>query len=73
MPINLGTGVTGLAILTPDGLYIEPSDGFGEFLPAVKIDVGFEPNGLTVANLDGSGAVRFARQQPAWRCPGSAG
>ncbi len=53
--INLGNGVTGLAILTPDGLYIEPSDGFGSFLPAVKIDVGFEPNGLTVANLNGSG------------------
>ncbi len=29
--INLGNGVTGLAILTPDGLYIEPSDGFGSF------------------------------------------
>jgi hypothetical protein len=53
--VDLGNGVTGLAILTPDGLYIEPSDGYGEFLPAVKIDVGFQPNGLTVANLDGPG------------------
>jgi len=53
--IDLGNGVTGLAILTPSGLYIEPSDGFGGFLPAVKLDVGFEPNGLTVANLGGSG------------------
>jgi hypothetical protein len=62
--IDLGNGVTGLAILTPDGLYIEPSDGFGGFLPAVKIDVGFEPNGLTVANLDGSGSADLLVSNP---------
>jgi hypothetical protein len=62
--IDLGNGVTGLAILTPDGLYIEPSDGFGGFLPPVKIDVGFEPNGLTVANLGGSGASDLLISNP---------
>jgi len=62
--INLGNGVTGLAILTPGGLYVEPSDGYGEFLPAVKFDVGFEPNGLTVANLGGSGASDLLISNP---------
>ncbi len=52
---NVGPGETGLAILTPGALYILASDGFGGFLPPVKINVGFEPDGLTVTNLDGSG------------------
>jgi hypothetical protein len=52
--ITFGDGATGLAILTPDGLYVQQSDDFGGFLPPVKINVGFEPNGLTVANLGGS-------------------
>jgi hypothetical protein len=50
-----GGSVSGLAILTPDGLYIERSDGRGGFFPPTKIDVGFEPNGLTVADLNGDG------------------
>jgi hypothetical protein len=48
-----GTGVFGLAILTSDGLFIEKSNGQGGFLPPTEINVGFEPNGLTVADLNG--------------------
>jgi hypothetical protein len=48
-----GDGTSGLAILTSDGLFIEQGDGHGGFLPPTKIDVGFEPNGLTVADLNG--------------------
>jgi hypothetical protein len=54
--ITSANGQTELAILTPDGLSLEQSNGFGGFLPPVTIDVGFEPDGLTVANLTGSGA-----------------
>jgi hypothetical protein len=50
-----GNGLYGLAILTSDGLYIEKSNGQGGFLPPTEIDVGFEPNGLTVADLNGNG------------------
>jgi hypothetical protein len=50
-----GSGLSGLAILTAGGLYIERSDGHGGFLPPTEIDVGFEPNGLTVADLNGDG------------------
>ncbi len=50
-----GDGLSGLAILTSEGLYIERSDGRGGFLPPTEIDVGFEPNGLTVADLNGDG------------------
>ena len=49
-----GTGLTGLAILTADGLFIYVPDGQGGFLPPTEYDVGFEPNGLTVANLNGN-------------------
>ncbi len=48
-------GPAGLAILTSDGLYIERSNGAGGFLPPTEINVGFEPNGLTVADLNGDG------------------
>ena len=50
-----GNGLYGLAILTTDGLYIEQSNGQGGFLPPTEINVGFEPNGLTVADLNGDG------------------
>ncbi len=50
-----GNGVSGLAILTSEGLYIEQSNGHGGFLPPTAIKVGFEPNGLTVADLNGDG------------------
>jgi hypothetical protein len=48
-------GGDGLAILTQDGLFIERSDGHGGFQAPQKIDVGFEPNGLTVADVNGDG------------------
>ncbi|MFI5457562.1 MAG: beta strand repeat-containing protein [Isosphaerales bacterium] len=50
-----GNGLTGLAILSPDGLFIYRSDGQGGFLPPAELNVGFEPNGLTVADLNGDG------------------
>ncbi len=62
--ITFGDGATGLAILTPNGLYVEQSDGFGGFLPPVKINVGFEPNGLTVANFGGSGGSDLLISNP---------
>ena len=53
--VNFGDGgPAGLAILTSDGLYIERSNGDGGFLPPTEINVGFEPNGLTVADLTGT-------------------
>jgi large repetitive protein len=48
-------GLTGLAILGPDGLFIYRNDGRGGFLPPTEYNVGFEPNGLTVADLSGNG------------------
>jgi len=50
-----GSGLTGLAVLGPDGLYIYVSNGQGGFLPPTEYNVGFEPNGLTVADLTGNG------------------
>jgi len=50
-----GNGLTGLAILSPGGLFIYRSDGQGGFLPPAELNVGFEPNGLTVADLNGDG------------------
>ena len=47
--------LTGLAILGPDGLFIYRNDGRGGFLSPAAYDVGFEPNGLTVADLSGTG------------------
>jgi hypothetical protein len=49
-----GNGLTGLAVLTTGGLYIYVPNGQGGFLTPTEYNVGFEPNGLTVANLNGS-------------------
>jgi hypothetical protein len=51
--INLPNSMTGLAILTSAGLFIEPPDGHGGFLPPTEISVESGANGLTVANLTG--------------------
>ena len=59
-----GDGLTGLAILTSDGLFIYRSDGQGGFLPPTEIDVGFEPNGLTVADLNGNGNADLLVSNP---------
>jgi large repetitive protein len=59
-----GSGGSGLAILTADGLYIEKSDGQGGFLPPTEIKVGFEPNGLTVADLSGDGIADLLVSNP---------
>src|SRR5262249_36893209 len=50
-----GDGATDAALLDPQGLSIELSDGQGGFRLAQRIDVGFEPNGLTVADLNQDG------------------
>ena len=50
-----GSGVDGLAVLTPNGLFIYVANGSGGFLPPTEYNVGFEPNGLTVADLNGDG------------------
>ena len=50
-----GDGKTGLAVLTSVGLFIYVPNGQGGFLSPNEYNVGFEPNGLTVANLDGNG------------------
>ena len=54
----------GLAILTSDGLFIERSDGDGGFLAPTEINVGFEPNGLTVADLTGDGNADLLVSNP---------
>jgi hypothetical protein len=54
--IDLGNGLTDIAILTTSGLYLRQSDGDGGFFATVKLDVGFEPNGLTVADVTGDGS-----------------
>ena len=59
-----GHGLTGLAILTSDGLFIERSNGQGGFLPPTEINVGFEPNGLTVADLNGDGNADLLVSNP---------
>jgi large repetitive protein len=59
-----GQGLTGLAILTSDGLFIYRGDGHGGFLAPTEYDVGFEPNGLTVANLNGNGNVDLLISNP---------
>jgi FG-GAP-like repeat len=63
--INFGTdGLAGLAILTSDGLFIERSNGDGGFLAPTEINVGFEPNGLTVADLTGNGDADLLVSNP---------
>ena len=59
-----GDGLTGLAVLSPDGLYIYVSNGQGGFLPPTEYDVGFEPNGLTVADLNGDGKADLLVSNP---------
>ncbi len=59
-----GQGLTGLAILTSDGLFIFRGNGQGGFFPPTEYDVGFEPNGLTVANLNDNGNVDLLISNP---------
>ncbi|HKI18895.1 MAG TPA: VCBS repeat-containing protein, partial [Isosphaeraceae bacterium] len=59
-----GDGLTGLAVLTPDGLFIYRGNGQGGFLPPTELDVGFEPNGLTVADLTGNGKADLLVSNP---------
>ena len=59
-----GQGLTGLAVLTADGLFIYRSDGQGGFLPPTEYDVGFEPDGLTVANLNANGSADLLISNP---------
>ena len=59
-----GNGLSGLAVLTPDGLFIYVSDGQGGFLPPTEYNVGFEPNGLTVADLNGNGKADLLVSNP---------
>jgi large repetitive protein len=58
------TGVDGLAILTPGALYIYVANGQGGFLPRLEYNVGFEPNGLTVADLTGNGEADLLVSNP---------
>ena len=62
--IDFGGGQVGLVLLGPDGLYIYRSDGDGGFLPPTRIDAGFEPNGLTVADLNGDGKADLLVSNP---------
>ena len=59
-----GQGLTGLAVLTSDGLFIYRSNGQGGFLAPTEYDVGFEPNGLTVAKLNDNGNVDILVSNP---------
>ncbi len=59
-----GNGQTGLAVLSPEGLFIYRSNGQGGFLAPTELDVGFEPNGLTVADLTGNGNADLLVSNP---------
>jgi FG-GAP-like repeat len=59
-----GNGQNGLAVLSPEGLFIYRSDGQGGFLAPTVIDPGFEPNGLTVADLTGDGKADLLVSNP---------
>ena len=59
-----GDGQTGLAVLSPQGLFIYRSDGQGGFLPPTELAVGFDPNGLTVADLTGNGKADLLVSDP---------
>ena len=59
-----GDGQSGLAVLGPDGLFIYQSDGHGGFLPPTQLDAGFDPNGLTVADLTGNGDADLLVSNP---------
>jgi hypothetical protein len=48
-----GDGNADLAILGPDGLTIWLGDGKGGFVPGNIIDVGSDPTGLTIADVNG--------------------
>ncbi len=59
-----GQGLTGLAVLTSDGLFIYRNNGKGGFLPPTEYNVGFEPNGLSVANLNDNGNADLLISNP---------
>jgi FG-GAP-like repeat len=59
-----GQGLTGLAVLTADGLLIYRGNGQGGFLSPTLYNVGFEPNGLTVANLNDNGNADLLISNP---------
>ena len=59
-----GQGLTGLAVLTADGLFIYRSNGQGGFLSPTVYDVGFEPNGLTVTDLNHNGNADLLISNP---------
>jgi hypothetical protein len=59
-----GNGLYGLAVLTGDGLEIYVPNGSGGFLPPVTYDVGFEPNGLAVADLNYDGKADLLVSNP---------
>ena len=48
----------------PDGLFIYVANGQGGFLPPTEYNVGFEPNGLTVADLNGDGKADLLVSNP---------
>jgi hypothetical protein len=59
------SGSTGLAVLASNGLYIYVrGNGPGGFLPPTFYPVGFEPNGLTVADLSGNGKADLLVSNP---------
>ncbi len=58
------SGLAGLAVLGPDGLYVYVSNGDGGFLPPTYYNVGFEPNGLTVADLTNNGTANLVVSNP---------
>ena len=52
-----GNGIDDLAVLTTNGLYIYLGNGRGGFLPPSEFNVGFEPSGLTVADVNDDGRL----------------
>ena len=52
-----GNGIDDLAVLTAYGLSIYLGNGKGGFLPPSELNVGFEPSGLTVADVNHDGSL----------------
>ncbi len=57
MGVFAGNGIDDLAVLTANGLYIYLGNGKGGFLPPSEFNVGFEPSGLTVADVNHDGRL----------------
>ncbi len=68
-----GNGIDDLAILGPNGVTIWFGNGQGGFVQGATYNVGPDPTGLTIADVNGDKAARPDRRQCVRRCAGASG